>query len=77
MVLLNPGSPDTSRERASDVNFCRTFISSISLFLEVPGSNLVDTAQPFQSHMASFIFVKCVCCLCKCENVAFRIESFS
>ena len=32
-----------SLQRTSGVNFCRTFISSISLFLELAGSNLAQT----------------------------------
>ena len=30
-------------KRACEVNFCRTFISSISLFLELAGSDLAQT----------------------------------
>ena len=53
------------------VNFCRTFISNISLFLELAGSYLfgTHTIQPSQSYMALVIL--------KCQKMpAFRIESF-
>ena len=39
----NLGSGDPILERARDVNLCRTFILSISLFLKLGGSNLAQT----------------------------------
>ena len=57
-------------KRSCDVNFCRTFISSIYLFLELAGSNYgTESTQAFQSHLASFVFANCACCLCKCRKM--------
>ena len=62
-------------KRACGVNFCRTFIWSISLFLELAGSKFgTYTTQPSQSCMALVIFVRYAC---KCQKMAaLRIGSF-
>ena len=36
---------DKSKKRACEVNFCRTFTSSISLFLELAGSKVVQIIE--------------------------------
>ena len=56
------------------VNFCRTFISSISLLGASWFQLSTCTTQPSQSSMELVIFVKYAC---KCQKVAaLRIESF-
>ena len=64
-------------KRACNVSFYRTFISRISLFLELGGSNLAQTLlnrskviwHRLFSLNVSVVFVNA-------ENVALRIESF-
>ena len=43
MVKIITFPKQSQRSRACGVNFCRTFISSISLFLELAGSDLAQT----------------------------------
>ena len=65
-------------KRAWEVNFCRTFISSISLPSELLGSNLTQILlNPSKVISQRLFLLNRSVVFVNAENVAFRIESFS
>ena len=64
--------------KSMDVNFCRTFISSISLFLELAGSDLVQTLlNPSKVKWYHSFLLNLFVVFVNVKSVGFRIESFS
>ena len=63
-------------KRACGVNFCRTFISSTSLFLELVGSNLAQTLlTPPPKVVWHLLYLLGMPAKCQ-KMAALRIESF-
>ena len=61
---------------ACEVNFCRTFISNISLFLELAGYNLAQTLLNPPKAKLYGIGYTCKICLKVPKIATFTIESF-
>ena len=65
-------------KRECTVNFCRTFLSSISLFLELASSDLAKTLlNPSKAIWHRLFLLNVYVVFVNAENVEFRKESFS